>query len=500
MKVWTSLIKRIPFSFLIVVACCFSCDDDTAFIGTDIMPGNDDVSTSHSEFVVKTRSIKIDSVLANTNDCYLGSIIDPETRAMTTSGFLAQFHLMENYSYPAWDKMLKDDDGQVFADSCDIRIAFEQYYGDSLKPMKLYVEELDTARVMEENVSYYTNIDPNDYVCKNGGLRTSLVYTVRDLTRPDSETDETRYYRSVVVRLPASYGSYIMRKFYENPDYFRNSYQFIHHVCPGFYFHTEGSVGSMINAKVSTLNVYFRYHTLNEAGKDTIVDGLHRVASTEEVIQNTRVENKLPDGMLDESKAYTYVKSPTGIFTEVELPVSDIVAGSHYNDTINSAKIVFRAYQLGDNELSLLSPPADMLMVRKKERDSFFENNKLPDSKESYLTSYSSSMSSYVYSNIGQMITIMKLERDKGAGVLPSDSEAERSAKYAVWEQNNPDWNKVILIPVKAEYMTKTDSYGYVTKTLLQVRHSMGLNSIRLEGGNSASLKMSVIYSRFSKK
>ena len=98
------------------------------------------------------------------------------------------------------------------------------------------------------------------------------------------------------------------------------------------------------------------------------------------------------------------------------------------------------------------------------------------------------------------MITIMKLERDKGAGVLPSDSEAERSAKYAVWEQNNPDWNKVILIPVKAEYMTKTDSYGYVTKTLLQVRHSMGLNSIRLEGGNSASLKMSVIYSRFSKK
>ena len=48
--------------------------------------------------------------------------------------------------------------------------------------------------------------------------------------------------------------------------------------------------------------------------------------------------------------------------------------------------------------------------------------------------------------------------------------------------------------------MTKTDSYGYVTKTLLQVRHSMGLNSIRLEGGNSASLKMSVIYSRFSKK
>ena len=232
MKVWTSLIKRIPFSFLIVVACCFSCDDDTAFIGTDIMPGNDDVSTSHSEFVVKTRSIKIDSVLANTNDCYLGSIIDPETRAMTTSGFLAQFHLMENYSYPAWDKMLKDDDGQVFADSCDIRIAFEQYYGDSLKPMKLYVEELDTARVMEENVSYYTNIDPNDYVCKNGGLRTSLVYTVKDLTRPDSETDETRYYRSVVVRLPASYGSYIMRKFYENPDYFRNSYQFIYHVCP----------------------------------------------------------------------------------------------------------------------------------------------------------------------------------------------------------------------------------------------------------------------------
>ena len=37
--------------------------------------------------------------------------------------------------------------------------------------MKMLVQELDTSRVMEENVKYYSNINPKDYVNPNGGIR-----------------------------------------------------------------------------------------------------------------------------------------------------------------------------------------------------------------------------------------------------------------------------------------------------------------------------------------
>lgn len=476
-----------------------SCDEDTAFIGSQIMPGKDNVSTSQAEFNVYSKSVRIDSVLANTNDCYLGSIIDPETRAKTTCGFLAQFHVMENYKLPAVDRMIRDAANRVIADSCDIRIAFDKYYGDSLMVMKLNVHELDTNKVMKENILYYTNLNPKDYVKTDGGLHTSLTYSIKDLTRPDIETDGSQYYRSVVVRLPAEYGSYILNKYYENPGYFKNSYQFINHVCAGFHFETVGSVGSMINAEVSTMNVYFRYHTKTTAGNDTIVDGLQRMGATEEVIQNTHVENKLPEGMLDENNGYTYVKSPTGIFTEVELPVSQIVAGTHYTDTINGARITFRKHNYESESAFNLTPPNDMLMVRKDKAFDIFEKKQLPDSKYSYLASFNTITNSYIYANIGQMITIMKLDRDSGAGVLPTDSEEVRNSKYAVWEKENPDWNKVLMIPVQAEYTTKTDIFGYPTKTLLQLRNAMGLNSVKLEGGNSNTLKMTVIYSRFEK-
>ena len=476
-----------------------SCDEDTAFVGSEIMPGKDNVSTSQNDYNVYSKSIKVDSVLANTNDCYLGSIIDPETRAKTSCGFLAQFHVMDNYKLPDMKRMITDEQGKVIADSCDIRIAFDKYYGDSLMTMKLYVHELDTNKVMKENVPYYTNLNPMDYVKTDGGLHTSLAYTIKDLTRPETETDGSKYLRSVVVRLPAEYGSYILNKYYENPKNFKNSYQFIHHVCAGFYFNTEGSVGSMINAEVSTMNVYFRYHTTNAAGNDTIIDGLQRMGATQEVLQNTHIENMLPEGMIDENNGYTYVKSPTGIFTEVEFPVSEIVAGEHYTDTINGAKISFRKHNDEVDSYFRLSPPSDMLMVRKGVAFEFFEKRLLPDSKSSYLASFNPITNSYIYANIGQMLTIMKLERDMGAGVLPTDSEDVRKSKYVVWEKENPDWNKVLMIPVQAEYTTKTDIYGYPSKSLMSLSNSMDLNSVKLEGGNSNSLKMTVIYSRFEK-
>lgn len=468
-----------------------ACDDDTSLIGSGIMPGKDNVSTKDTIFRIYSRSIQVDSVLANTTNSYLGCIVDPETKAKTTCSFLAQFHMMENFRFPEKDKIVCDNAGNPIADSCDIRIFFDQYYGDSLAVMKLHVQELDTNRVMKENVSYYTNLNPEDFINADNANHFTFAYAAKDLARPDATNP------SVQVRLPSEYGSFILSKYYENPDFFKNSYQFIHHVCPGFYFKTTGSVGSMINSYISTLDVFFKYHTKTEAGTDTIVNGMHRMAATEEVIQNTNVENKIPEEMLDPENGYTYLKSPTGIFTEVTLPVADVVAGTLYTDTINGAQIIFRCFTPENAEQAVLSVPENIIMVRKADMYKFFEKEQLPDDKTSFISTYNDTYNAYVFSNIGQLLTVLKNERDKEAGVVKTESEAERNAKYAEWERLNPDWNKVVLIPVNAEYTTTTNIYGTTTKTLLRVRNEMGLSSAKIEGGTSGSLEMSVVYSRF---
>lgn len=475
------------------VALLVSCDDSTAFIGSDIMPGGDNISTSKSSFRIKSQSIKVDSVLANTNDCFLGCVVDPETRSRTKAGFLAQFHMMEDFQFPDKKKMILDKEGNVVTDSCAIRIFFDDYYGDSLATMKLYVHELDTNKVLKENVPYYSNLDYRQFINEKSIANTSLAYAVKDFSKPNVSGSSLR---SIVVKLPNEYGAFLVNKYYENPSFFKNSYQFIHHVCPGFNFETIGSIGSMINVEVAVLDVYFRYHEKNSAGRDTIMEGMHRMASTEEVIQNTHIDNTIPDWMLNQSEDYSFVKSPTGIFTELVLPVDEVVAGEHYTDTINSAKLSIRSYKNTVESDYHLRQPSSLLMLRKSDMFKFFERGDLPDGKSSYISTFDSFYNAYQFTNIGQLLTIMKLERDQATGVTKYTEETVRKEKYQSWESQNPDWNKVVLIPVNAEYSISNSIYGS-SKTLLRVRNLFELSSAKLEGGTSGNIEMQVIYSRF---
>ena len=498
-------------NFLSVLLLSFfvfwSCTDDTASLGMDVMPQGDNVTALSAVYSATSTTVENGAVLATTNTCHLGSIVDPDLNVRTTGNFLAQFHVPDLFSLPKLDKIVKDEEGRPVADSCDIRIYFDEYYGDSLATMKLYVEELGFDNILDEKAHYYTDLDPKMFLASSPRVQKSLTYAVKDLTRPSSETDGSKYYRSVVVKLPASYGRYLMEKYYTSPESFSNSYRFIHEVCPGFYFKSAGGVGSMISSQLMGMNVYFRYHTQDASGNDTIVDGMQRMGATEEVIQCTSIENDYPGSLtladLNDAPG-SYVKTPAGFITEVTLPVSEIVDGQNldgefYNDSINQVQMVLRRYQnAGENSYSLPTP-SYLLLVRKDKMKSFFENDELTDSKESYLAAYNSSNNVYQYTNIAQLVTILKIERDKGAGVTTGMETATRRQLYAKWEAENPDWNKIYLIPVKADHTTSSGPTGTSSETLTRIQNDLGLSSAKLEGGKDSPLQLNVIYGRFSR-
>ena len=464
-----------------------SCDEDTNTMGYSLTSDADRFSLVPDTFLVSTRSIKADSVLARSSYCYLGCIKDPETGAYITSDFTTQFTILENEaSYLFAEKQSitsLDATGEPIATECNLNIIINDYMGDSLAAMKLIVEELD--KPIEENRPYYSNFNPeaSGYVRKDG-LKQAKVYSMTDMTLSDSlryVRQKNNYYSYISVPLSKqykakdgttyqNYGTYLMRTFYKHPEYFKNSISFIKNVCPGFYIKMVDGQGVMAEILNIQLEIKFKYKVDNKE-----YEGNKTLYGTEEVMQTTHISNdKSQIDRLVNNNECTYLKTPAGIFTEVTLPVDEIKKG-HDNDSIISAKISFqRMVENNDKTEDLLQDASELLMIERDSLYTFFENSNVTNNRTSYLAAYNYTLNTYSYNNISNLINHLYSIRDKGS----------------------KNWNKVVLIPVKT---SSTSSSSYSSSTITGINNEMSITSTRLVGGSAnpyAPVRISVIYNQ----
>lgn len=480
--------KTIIYTVIAIMSCITiaSCDDTTDSIGNSLTDNMDMLKVTTDTFNVATRSIVADSVLSRSTTGYLGKIRDIETGNYITGDFMAQFSTLENYKLPEKDSIVSLQDGEVIADSCSIRLFYTDYYGDSLATMNITAYEMNEP--MKEGVKYYSNFDPiAEGLIRNDGMKVNKTYTLTDLSISDEDrADESSYTPNIKINLNKpytdkngvtynNYGTYIMRMYYEDPDRFKNSYNFIHEVCPGFYFKTNDGIGSMAYITVSQLNIYFRY--LN----DSTYVGTTSFSATEEVLQTTNISNdKQNIADLANDNTCTYLKTPAGIFTEITLPVDEITE-NHSNDTINTAKISLTRINNNTHDEYSLSAPSTLLMIPKDSLYTFFENGDNVNYKKSFIATYSSSTNQYTFNNISGMITYMADIKKKGL------------AENSNWLNEHPDWNRVVVIPVSVT----TNSSSQIVKIV----HDMSLTSTKLVGGSEnpyEPIKINVIYSKFN--
>lgn len=478
-KYWASLALA---SFFLV-----SCDDTTDNIGSSLIDNVDKLHITTDTFTVSTRSIVADSVLSRNMTGYLGKVRDPETGAYLSSSFMTQFYSPENFSFPDKDSIQSRDElGEVMADSCDIRLYYNGFYGDSLATMKMSVYEL--TKPVEEQKFFYSNFNPEKEYINGNENKTNKVYTLVDLNVDEKTRYSKDYMPAIRISLDKEYGTKILKAYYDNPNAFKNAYSFIHDVMPGFYFKSVGGLGSMAYISLSQLNVYFRHKTTTTASdgtkRDTIITSVGAFPGTEEVLQTTTVSNdKSTLQKLVSDNSCTYLKSPAGIFTEMRIPVKDIVEKqyigedgktySHKNDTINSAKVVLTRINNAQDSEYTLAIPQTLLILPKADMYSFFEKKKVADFKTSFLATYNSSTNTYTFNNIGGLVKYL----------------------YENGDRTKADWDKVVIIPVKTTYNTTS-----TTKELIAVNHDMSLASTRLVGGLESKygdIKISVIYSKF---
>lgn len=459
-----------------------ACDDTTDTVGASLTDEMDHLTVLTDTFEISSRSVKAGSVYARSAIGYLGKIKDPETGSYVSGSFMGQFHTLENHEFPEASYF---KNGEIKADSCHIRLFYRSYFGDSLAVMRLSANEIKLEKPMEENQQYHSDYDPEkEGHVREDGIHEKKSYTLIDLAANDRNT--SNYTNNICIRFNDeytddkgntynNYGTYLMKKFYEDKNNYKNTYNFIHNVCPGFYFKTESGIGNMAYVIASQLNIYYT----------VVVDGKEHVNSasfsgTEEVMQHTFISNdeaKINELVNDET--CTYIKTPSGIFTELELPIDDVMKG-HENDTINTARFALSRVNNDSYSKYTLAIPKSLLLVPTDSLDSFFANAKLIDYKKTYYAAYSSTSNNYTFNNISTLLTSLFKAKTEGL------------AKDANWLNNHPNWNKVTIVPVTIE----TSTQGSFSK----ISHDLSLGSTRLAGGEKNAygpIKLSVIYSKF---
>lgn len=455
---------------LLLAALIYSCDDSTTGIGNNLIPGGDRIPANPDSYELTTRSLLADSVYARTSTAYLGRYTD-EQYGEFTSDFMAQFTCPDDFE-------LSEDITGV--KSVKLYLFYSTFFGDSLNAMRMQVDTLDKVIPENDLSTLYTNVDPADYYNENARPLAVKAFSALGPSVDSVYTSSSA--RSILqsVKLPNQLGELILNKYRENKSYFKDADAFINNVLKGIYVRCTHGDGTILY--IDDIRLALEYNALTESSsgqKDSTVTISGYFAATKEVIQANHFRNSDRLKELAADNNCSYVKSPAGIFTEAELPITSIY-DEHRNDTLNGASVVFTRYNDKSNTKYKMDVPPYLLMVRKKDMYSFFEENKITDSQTSFYSSYSSSSNTYTFSNIAPLITYCIEERKRG---LAEDSN---------WEAKNPDWNKVVLIPVEVE--TSTSSSGYVQVT--NISNSLGMMSAKLKGGTD-KLTMRIFYTTF---
>jgi len=460
-----------------IVFCLFlgiiymACNDTIGRVGLGIQPDEDKIVVFDTMVYINAQTIEVDSVYAKTPSGLLGEFYDPSYGSIKSS-YMCQYYPSVGFPYIDSIKDYK-------IDSVRLNIYYSTYIGDSLAPMEVTVYPV--IKALDKN--YYTNANPEDY-CDMDHPFAKYAYTSRNMNISDSILQLSNYYRYISIPMPVKIGQDYLDAVRDSTiktlDDFLDFF-------PGTYIKTTFGTGSMLPVDVSEIVLYYtRSATLtNVDGADSlgyVVSGASFTV-TKEIIQLNKFENKNPAFLTEDNPEKTYLKSPAGVFTELTIPVKEIVKGIGKKE-FSSVTLSLQAYPQDDWNYSLQFPgttysltpslaggttgySSKLLLIEPDSVANFFEMKKVADNKTTYTTQFNTSTYSYDFSNIANVV------------------------QNAI--KNAPDKDlKLWLIPVLTTWVSQTNSYGYTVNVDYMTSHYLYPSGVTLKKGGD-NLKVRVI-------
>lgn len=470
----------------------FSCDDTTGTLGLDMMPDSDKIALGAHTFDVSTETMLAGPVFAKTSMGYLGKYTDPEFGSFDAD-FLTQLTCTDKFEFPL-ERMVpvdpKADQKEYEATAASINLYYTSYFGDSLNVCRLSVYELNKELVKQNQNNYYTNIDPAQYYDSTNGLIAKKAYSAVDLSISEATRKGSTFYPSVGVNFPLAKANGFIKLFQTSKAQGKNFKDEFAKAFKGIYVKCDNGDGTVLYVDQVHLNISFKVYATDSLGHFpikrkqagyTTIDSTYTTTatfgSTKEVIQANRFKNDKTLEDLAKISDYTLIKSPAGLFTKVKLPIGEIwnSPDSVKNDTLNSVKLSFNAYNKTEESKFGMSAPSYLLMLRAKDLNTFFEDNLLTNNITSFLAAYSSTTNQYTFTNITRLISTSIAEKKKAtSGTVPKDFTED-----------------MVLVPVSVAFDSNSN--------LISIRHDLKPGYVKLKGGENNKLKLEVIYSSLKK-
>ena len=466
-----------------IVFCLFlgiiytACNDTIGRVGLSTQPDKDKVSVFDTTVIIDAKTIVVDSLYAKTPNGFLGEFYDPAYGSVKSS-YICQYY--PSIGFPYLDSIV---DNKI--DSVRLSIAYSAYIGDTLAPMEVTVYPI--VKPLDKN--YYTNANPEDYCDMNHPLA-KYGFTARNMNISDSVLQDWRtnygYYSYISIPLPVKIGQDYLDKIMQNElptvDDFLNFF-------PGTYITITYGTGCMLPVDLTQIFIYYTRKTSTLIDVDGNADSTGYVVSsaaltvTKEIIQLNKFENRNPDFLTANDTSKTYIKSPAGVFTELTIPIKEIVKGIG-KKKFSSVTLSLKAYPQNDWNYSLQFPgmtgsmvpapssdnttgnSAKLLLIQPDSVANFFEMKKVADNQTTFTTQFNTSSYMYNFNNIANLV------------------------QNAIDKAPDQDL-KVWVIPVMTTWVSQTDAYGQTVYADYMTSHYLYPSGVTLmKGGDNMKVRV----------
>jgi len=443
-----------------------SCEDEVSGIGSSLSKGEVTITVDSLETDIPATSVYYESFDGRSASKLLGRISVPEYGSLSCS-FVSQMLSATKMNIP---------DSITVSDLDSMRLVLSvprgALTGDSLAPQQLRVYRL--SRELPADIT--TAFNPRGYYDPSSPMG-SRSYTLSNIAKGDSALKRDAYVR-IPVQMPMSFAQELFEKYragdavFEWPAIFNEYF-------PGIY--VEQNFGNGCVANISNAEMFMYWHRIDRTydmqpdSTYAYVDHVRRdsvclLASQPEVLSSNVIDYKVSDYIKGIAKSgKSVVTTPGGYMVDLTFPVKRLLDAykSHGQSmsVVSSLRMEIPAVAI-DNDFGLTVAPY-LLMVKKSEMASFFDENKVPDGKTSFYAAYDSDNACYQFNSMRSYFLDVLADEEAGESVDDEDMEF-LLIPVDITTETVENYNTTTVYVTRCQpYLTKP------TMTLLDMDHTI---------------------------
>jgi hypothetical protein len=317
-----NIVRRFTY-FTIAATLLFSCTRiGTSELGIDFL-SQDAIGTKDTVLDVETETIVLeDSLRIYASDQQVIGDITNDPLFGTTSASL--FLQLKPSFYPFFIKGTKDS---IIVDSAVLILSYKGFYGDSSKPVRIYVNKIDPTTPLEVGKLYASNY-ANAYGIRKGvSVGNSKLFdfasakdSINDRFENANNQIRLRLNQSVATELLKTYDS---NGVYRNDTTFRNAF-------PGFAITTNASDNHNALIKLALLDsntklsLYYSTSATGSVTRDTLVTQFrfsYYSAQNANFINRNRAASEIASHLNGFAKdSLVYVQTSPGTMVKIKVP------------------------------------------------------------------------------------------------------------------------------------------------------------------------------------